>query len=122
MPSPQSLTRKYGNWVAKYKKIERMERMEISKMLILSTAHITEKTAKELDYAIGRIDSGVDLCVYEKKDYGYFVHIPDDWDERIIPSDLVDCLRLAVNDGCEWLCLDRDGEITSLLFAYKRDD
>lgn len=94
--------------------------MEISKMLTISTAQITEQTAKELDVAIGKADSSIDLCIYEKKNYGFFVHIPEDWEDgREIPADLMDCIRLAVVNDCRWLCLDRDGEIINELRVYE---
>lgn len=94
--------------------------MEISKMITVSTAHITEKTAKELHYAAEMMGSSIDVCVYEKKEYGFFIHVSDDWESECeIPSDLMDCIKLARNNGCEWLCLDRDAEIESELPVYK---
>lgn len=97
--------------------------MEISKMLTISTAHIMERTGNELNEAINNAEAAIDLCIYEKKDYGFYVHIPEDWqDERNIPCDLKDCVKMADNNGCEWLCLDRDGEIVGELPVYEWTD
>lgn len=94
--------------------------MEISKILTVSTAHITEKTAKELRNAVEMMGSNIDMCVYEKKGYGFFIHVPDGWEcECEIPSDLMDCIKQTRNNGCEWLCLDRDAEIESVLPVYE---
>lgn len=93
--------------------------MEISRMLTLSTAHITEETVMGLEEAVNNTDSDIDLCVYQKEEYGFFIHISDDWQEgHKIPSDLRDCIELADNHNCKWLCLDRDGEVTEKLHVY----
>lgn len=92
-------------------------------MLTVSTAHITEKTAIGLDEARKNADASIDLCVYGKEGYGFFVHIPDDWqDGHGVPPDLADCIRLADENGCEWLCLDRDGEVTGELRVYEWEE
>lgn len=90
--------------------------MEISRMLTLSTAHITEETAIGLTAAAKNMDSSIDLCVYEKGEYGFLIHIPDE--EYEAPSDLRDCIELADNNHCQWLCLDRDGDVTEKLHVY----
>lgn len=87
--------------------------MEISKMLTISTAHITERTGKLLDEEI------LGLCVYKKLDYGWFIHLLDDLDKIEIPEDLRKCLSLAQSLGCEWLCLDCDGEVLDFLDVYE---
>lgn len=93
--------------------------MEISKMLTLSTAHITEQTAIGLEKATKSAEPDLDLCVYTKEGYGFFIHIPDDWqDGRNIPPDLRDCMELADSHNCKWLCLDRDGDVTEKLQVY----
>ena len=92
--------------------------MEISKMLTISTAHITEETANKLDREIN--ENIIGLCVYEKTDFGWFIHVPDDLEE-VVESlrDLCECLLLAKDLGCEWLCLDCDGEVLSYLDTYE---
>lgn len=100
--------------------MERTAIMEISRMLVISTAHITEGTADALNESVYGYESGIDLCVHEKKDYGFFIHIPEDWkEERGLPPDLQACMELAGGNGCGWLCLDRDAETVSCLPVYE---
>ena len=90
--------------------------MEISKMLTVSTAHITKTTAELLD------DGVRDLIVYPKAEYGWFILIPssDVIDSlHIVMSDLMRLLKLAKDLGCEWLCLDCDGEVLDYMTTYE---
>lgn len=88
--------------------------MEISKMLTISTAHITKETAEWLD------EKDI-LIVYKKSDYGWFILVSD-WDDVVeteeIPEDLRKILRFADDLDCRWLCLDCDGDILSYLDVY----
>lgn len=89
--------------------------MEISKMLTISTAHITEITAELLD------DGVKDLAIYKKADYGWFIFIPSSdviASLHIVLPDLIDLLAFAKDLGCEWLCLDRDGEELNYFRTY----
>ena len=91
--------------------------MEISRMLTISTAHITESTAKELENFGPPIPDWLCwLSVYTKSDYGWWIFVDDS--EPTTPSDLAACLRLARRHNCEWLCLDCDGEIVDELPTY----
>ena len=93
--------------------------MEISRMLTISTAHIAEETAKALNESLYSSEPSIDLCIYEKKDYGFLIHIPEDWKtKRTLPSDLQTCIELADKNGCIWLCLDRDAETVTGLPVY----
>lgn len=108
--------------------------MEISKMLTLSTAHITKETADKLDFEYE--DSTYDeycensICfnggfsLYRKDCFGWFIHIPHEsmLDEPIIPDDLRDCFIFAKNNGCDWLCLDADGLIEKSLKTYEWEE
>lgn len=91
--------------------------MEISKMLTISTAHITMETARELN--IESNTNNMQLSVYKKSDYGWFIYVNDDLDNRTIPDDLLKCLEFAKDLGCEWLCLDCDGEVLEYLYTYE---
>lgn len=92
--------------------------LEISKMLTLSTAHITKETANLLD----NVDTPIDVCIYDKgtatDHYGWFLV---DWAlaGETIPEDLRACFKLAESKGCNWLCLDCDGAVTELLPTYE---
>lgn len=91
--------------------------MDITKMLTISTAHITEETATKLDLEANTDD--MQLSVYLKADYGWLVYVNKDLDNRNIPDDLRKCLELAKANDCEWLCLDCDGEIVDGLDVYE---
>ena len=103
--------------------------MDISKMLTISTRHISEKT-----YELLRTDARTwavkDFVVtYAKKSIleysGFWILVPDDYEEcrkhggyKDVPDDLHECLLLAIREGCEWLCLDNDGEVLEELKTY----
>ena len=92
--------------------------LKISKMLTLSTAHITKETADLLD----AFDIPFDICIYDKgtalDHCGWFLV---DWtlSEETIPEDLRACFKLAERNGCEWLCLDCDGPVEDCLPTYE---
>lgn len=91
--------------------------MEISKMLTLSTTHMSLKTAQSMEKGE---DFG--LVIYEKLDYGWFILVdPEvlDADESgVIPADLYHLLHVAKNHDCRWLDLDCDGNVEPDLPAY----
>lgn len=88
--------------------------MEIYKMMLMSTGHITKKTAELLT------NNEVGIVVYEKDEYGWFI-VVSDWQDNVelIPDDLKDCLSFAEENECEWLCLDCDGKEYDSLPIYK---
>lgn len=83
--------------------------MEISKMLTISTAHITEQTAEFLS-------TNVITVPHYEYEYGYFIYIPE-YDMNL-PQDLMDCMLFAKANGCEWLRLDCDGYYVDELERY----
>lgn len=96
---------------------------EITKMLTLSTAHITEETAKRLEKDPD--DNNLGLSVYSKSNFGFFIYfrdidgnLPKEYTNDDFPEDLYKCILLAHELGCEILCLDCDGEETELLEKY----
>lgn len=100
--------------------------MEITKMITLSTCHITEETAMLLsDACIYKKDFS--LVLYSKRwldDYsGWFIYIPEELEMdpdtyKDVPYDLMKCLLFAKDLGCELLCLDCDGEALDYLHKY----
>lgn len=91
-------------------------KLEITKMLTLSTAHIKEESAKFLNE-----ERRADLIVYPKREFGWFICLDTDcFEEELkrIPEDLATVLKFAEENGCEWLCLDCDGPIESDLPQY----
>ena len=96
---------------------------DISKVLTLSTAHITEETAKRLERDPD--DNNLGLCVYDKSGYGFYIDIrtvdgclPHEYMADDFPKDLYKCIYLAHELGCKTLCLDCDGETTDVLETY----
>lgn len=93
--------------------------MEISKMLTISTVHITKETNDLLE---SEADKNITIGfpeVYGKENYGYFIHVPEDLEEyEEVPRDLLKCMLLAQKNDCEWLCLDCDGEVVDELETY----
>lgn len=86
-----------------------MGKYEITKMLTISTEHITPETAEKLNKEPDA--NNMSLCVYEKAEFGWFIHIPEDMDDcEQVPDDLRRCIEFADEQGCEWLCIDCDGE------------
>ena len=94
--------------------------MEISKILTLSTAHITESVSEALDNDPNTNELG--LTVYKKADYGWFIYIPEDYDKTAkegLPECLKACIDLALKNDCNILCLDCDGEEEPTLPTYE---
>lgn len=80
-------------------------------MLTISSRHVSADTKDLLDQAADDNEEDPMPSVYEKQGYGWFVACnPDNkeiWDN--CPADLVQCMKLARDNGCFWLCLDADG-------------
>ena len=87
------------------------QKLEIDKMLTISSRHVSADTKDLLDQAADDNEEDPMPSVYEKQGYGWFVACnPDNkeiWDNY--PADLVQCMKLARDNGCFWLCLDADG-------------
>lgn len=87
---------------------------EITKMITLSTAHISRETANKLDIKTIYGVNFIPLPIYNKDGYGWFICLSSYLkmlDEIELPEDLKACCSLAKENDCEWLCLDCDGEI-----------
>ena len=86
----------------------------IEKALTLSTAHITEKTARWLD------SKPKELIIYPKRDYGWFISVGEleEEDLRNVPSDILFLIGCATGTDCSWLQLDRDAAIVDSLPTF----
>lgn len=85
--------------------------MDISRCLTISMAHISKETEEKLFKECNSNKMQVFVC--RKSDFGYFIYVPQDLplrDDRAIPDDLWECMLLAYEKDCEWLCVDCDGE------------
>ena len=87
------------------------QKLEIDKMLTISSRHVSADTKDLLDQAADDNEEDPMPSVYEKQGYGWFVACDSDneetWDNY--PADLVQCMKLTRDNGCFWLCLDADG-------------
>ena len=87
--------------------------MRISKILELSTAHLSHETSLAMDHGDFRI---------ARYDYGYLVYA-DPWqiahrDVSDFPPDLLDCIALALDNNCTYICFDMDEEPIEDLPTY----
>lgn len=94
-------------------------KLDIAKILTLSTAHIKSETATLLDNEPNT--DALNLSVYDKAGYGWFIYIDSVIDDAFdhLPEDLKDCITFAKEQKCEWLCLDADGEEIEELKKYQ---
>lgn len=97
--------------------------IEISKMITLSTAHISPATRDWLDKESNNITS--DLAVYKKDNYGWFIYLPESLPYRPLPlfktpEDLFRCMQVAIDMKCSVLCLDCD--VSPLPYLEKYTD
>ncbi len=89
-------------------------KLEINKMLTISTAHIKHEVVYALEE--GMIDN---ITVYDKAAYGYIIYIHGYQDTGY--QSLNDCIELALDNDCSILCLDQDGDIVKGLAVYDWD-
>ena len=94
--------------------------LEITKMLTLSTAHITNETSVKLNEdSFGDVE--FPISVYIKQNYGWFIYLLED-DEKeydMLPQDLANIAKFALANECEMICLDCDGAIIEQLKVYE---
>ena len=87
------------------------QKLEIDKMLTISSRHVSADTKDLLDQAADDNEEDPMPPVFEKQGYGWLVACDPDneetWDNY--PADLVQCMKLTRDNGCFWLCLDADG-------------
>ena len=102
---------------------------EFTRMVTVSTAHVTEETANMLEKAShGDLDLPT-MTVYEKKfngttPVGYFIYLcvkPEQIDPNGLPEDLVALVNLAKFCGAGMVCLDGDGPEVEGLPSYCQD-
>lgn len=118
MPEPD---KKYALWL-EYTGQEPPVGLEIDLVLTLSTAHIDKETSKELDRE-GSDTYG--LVVYPKGKYGWWIYIPEKWEDfrgempwdeylKTLPEGLANCINLALENNCRWLCIDQGADTAGL--------
>lgn len=92
--------------------------IEIARLLILSTAHLTEETATKMD-------EGRDIGhPYDTVKYGYEMWVPTilqeivDVREKGVPGEIVNAFLLAFKYDCRYIRFDRDADTTEQLNTY----
>lgn len=100
--------------------------MEISKMLTISTTHIRKDTAEFIEN-VCRDNTLSKLIVYDKtaryngcsEEYGWFIYCNVDLPDLNVPEDLLKLIKFTKSNNCDWLCLDRDGDVVDSLDKYE---
>ena len=92
--------------------------LEISKMITLSTAHLSPDTMDKLDADY----SSVPPC-FKKDKFGYFVLsnkdvMEDCGDDEYFPKDLKQCVEFARLHDCDWIMFDGDADEVEELDVY----
>ena len=98
-------------------------KLEIQKTLVLSTAPITETESQLL---AGLVDATWDperipLTVYDHLSYGWNIFTRQTPNLDILPN-IRNLISLAVDNGCDWLRFDQDGEIVPDLPTFDWGD
>ena len=89
---------------------------EIQRAYVVSSAHITQDDAETLDGIVFGNDSNPSWAIVPHFDYGWWLRI----DNNVFPSQipqaqelfspaLVELLKLAYIENCQWLRIDQDG-------------
>jgi len=95
--------------------------MEITKMLVLSTNHVTQETDEMFSEAL-RDGVSFPVGLYAKGHYGWFLNVSEDphnvEEHPWMTPDLYKVLRFARDQDCDWVMLDRDGDIIDELPSY----
>jgi len=87
-----------------------MSDLEIHKMLVISTGHVSKETAKLLEGEAFE-DSHELPLTFTWGDYGWLIYAQADPQEpEGFPADLQACMDFSKKHGCQWLRLDCDGE------------
>lgn len=77
---------------------------EITKMLVLSTAHLTEYACNQW------LAESCPWACYEKAEIGYFMYACDDTQpgEPGVPAEIAPIIAFARANGCDWVMFDCD--------------
>ena len=105
-----------------YRKDDNMttnKKLDITRCLTISTAHISEETNKKLQDEDDKLHDYGDVTVYKKEYVGFWIWCERDFDlSDNIPEDLARCINFTRDHNCEWLCLDCEGDIIDELPSY----
>ena len=94
----------------------KIRKLEIARVLIVSTAHIRPQDQALLEE---QEQSASALIVYSKAEYGWLILCDKrPLDKHVLSAELIALIRLARAQGCTWLMLDRDGPIYPQLATF----
>ncbi|MCM3067121.1 hypothetical protein M3568_11890 [Priestia flexa] len=97
--------------------------IEIEQMLVLSTHNITENDKDWLTHEahLTITDNNMELIVYPKGQYGFFVPLHDGILENAlsIPNTLAMIIGYAIGKGCSWIMFDRDVKVNTDLPSFE---
>ncbi|WP_103727305.1 hypothetical protein [Novosphingobium sp. HII-3] len=91
--------------------------MELAKMLVLSTSHMSPQTAQQW----------VPTCpwaCFNKGGYGWFMYVCDDCaitEAEDVPLEIRSAVHVAKREGCQWIMWDCDGPVLEELPEYDWD-
>jgi len=95
--------------------------LEFQKILVLSTAHLTEE---DNDFLSNEEYSENLDCVIDETPYGWMVHISKNKDElfsevhRLLSENFRKAMELAFINDCDWVRFDCDGNVVEELKSY----
>ena len=106
-----------------------MSLLEIEKLAVVSTAHVSEDTANKLPATALDLAGRPDLPALPwwpafVRDEGWLFYLYGYQDEfeykyELAPKDLKDVLQYVRNSGCMWCLFDCDGTKVDGLFTYE---
>lgn len=80
----------------------------IRSFLDLSTANISEKTAKWLENQCELHWEYRLVLIGPLGDVGWFIYADEQPDDEVLPADLIQVMKYARSQGCEYILFDRD--------------
>ncbi|MBR2246126.1 MAG: hypothetical protein IJ880_03725 [Bacilli bacterium] len=88
------------------------------KAVELSTSHLEEEVAQQIDEWLSTGFGPGDLIIYPKSEYGWFIPITDEIDLMSLPYSLAYVISTCLVMEAEWIIFDRDVEIAEYLPYY----
>jgi hypothetical protein len=95
--------------------------LEIRKVLVLSTSHVSEETADWLDGAFDPFNLNLGVSPVSGGHYdsaGWFVYVPTEMNPKF-PDDLEAVIQFARDNGVQHLLFDRDADRIEGLPVYE---
>jgi hypothetical protein len=97
----------------------------VRQILDISTAHVSERTARILDEIVADdalLGLRPGVIVHGKGEHGWLVYVPSEPSQEStpdFPEDLRTCMEHARALDCDWVMFDRDGVVIDALPEYE---